>query len=100
MYAADRYYNAAQWRIANMFENGRGVGVNEDRAVMYFKLCAQGGNDEAHLKVETYLIKGQGVEHPRSSSIEDLEYVAERGNTAAHKLLKKLSSRFLRRKSS
>jgi len=80
MIAADRHNNQAQWKLANMFEVGRGVGVHEDRAVMYFKRCARGGNEAAHLKVETYLIKGQGVEHPRSSSAEDLETVAERGN--------------------
>lgn len=68
MYAADRYHNKAQWKLAIMFEHGLGIDLNTDRAVMYFKLCTKGGNEEAHLKVEWYLVKGQGVERTRIST--------------------------------
>lgn len=61
-----------------MFENGHGVKLNIDRAVVYFN-----GNEEAHLKVEKYLIRGQGVEQPRISTIKSIIEVADRGDSGA-----------------
>jgi len=98
MHAADRHSSEAQWKVGNMFENGNGVDLDIDRAVMYFKLSARGGNEDAHLKVETYLV-GQGVEHPRVSLVKSIEEVAAAGDSTAKKLVRKWRSRLRRMKS-
>lgn len=88
MFTADRHSSDAQKKLGNMFENGHGVTVNLDRTIANFKLSARGGNMEAHLKVETYLIRGQGVEHPRVSAIRAIEDVADQGDSAVKQLLR------------
>jgi len=82
-----------------MFEAGNGVDKNLDRAVLYFKLSARGGNELAQLKSGEYVQKGNGIEHPRILEIETLQEAAEQGHTGARNLLRKLGDRVKRIKS-
>jgi len=65
-------------RVGLMFE-GDDLAANRDldRAIMYFKLSARGGNAQAHLKVEKYIELGHGVEPPRNGSVQELEIYFE-----------------------
>lgn len=84
MFAADRYDPEAQLKVALIFEEGNGPQVHLNRAVMYFKLSARGGNKKEHLKVEKYLELSHGVERPKKSSDENNKSLNR--NISAHEI--------------
>jgi len=69
MFAAERYNHEAQMRVGLMFEGDDLANRNLDRAIMYFKLSARGGNAQAHLKVEKYIELGHTASNLREMEV-------------------------------
>lgn len=64
-----------------------------NRAVMYFKLFARGGNEVGQRKTREYIQKGQGMEHPRKRYIETIEEVAKHGHVCIRNLMRMACNR-------
>jgi len=71
-----------------MFEIVNGIAMNSDRAFLYFKLCARGGNISSHWKMESYIIKVHGVERPRISTVGYINaFISSKNENIAYALI-------------
>lgn len=52
----------AQYRLAMLYELGKGIPVNDERAAHYYRLAAEQGHSGAQMRIANYYATGDGVE--------------------------------------
>ncbi len=90
--AAAQHYDAAQYYLGYMYDNGYGVAQDKAEALRYYKLAAAQGLGVALYNVAVYYEKGWVVVADRAEAIHWYKRAAAAGGSAAADRLKALGA--------
>jgi TPR repeat protein len=81
--AADREYAPAQYHLGMLYEDGRGVEVDEIQAVQWYYKAAMQGNANAQYELAIRYEHGQGVGEDETQAVQWYHKAAIQGNANA-----------------
>jgi TPR repeat protein len=81
--AADKGHSEAHVYLGNMFKFGRGVPLDHEKAVFYYRKSADQGNPKGQLALAFMYANGQGVMQDLEQAFELNRLAAKKGNVDA-----------------
>lgn len=73
-------YSGAQYALAGLYEQGRGVDRDYRAALHWYRQAAESGNSKAMGALGAMYVEGRGVEQDYAKAAEYFQAAAERGN--------------------
>lgn len=88
MHAAKSKWRRGRFEVALTLEAENVLDHNIDRAVIYFKLSARGGNEMTQVMSGDYIQEGDGMDHFRKIDVKRAEGAAKEGQSGARNLFR------------
>lgn len=81
--AAEQGYVDSQLALGNMYDNGRGIGENDQEAAMWYRKAAEQDNAEAQFNLGLTYMNGNGIEKNSLEAIKWFGKAANQGSSSA-----------------